>query len=876
VKLIVWPKKCLESSDGILVGPKAASLCKLHRLGVKVPPCFFLTTSAFKAHLDADGLRARIASLMDALDARPDSPQPALEGIRQRIVDRPLGNHLRQQIAAAYSRLGADPVAVRSSATAEDLPGHSFAGQYETILGVTSLEGCLDAIRECWASLWTERAFEYRRRNGIDHEQVEMAVIVQRQVDAEAAGVAFSLDPVTGSRSRIVIESCRGLGDTLASGRVRPDRLVMRKKKLSLIYWDSPEGLRSYTVSDSASDSQPSLDPKTAKRLARRVRRIEEKLGCPQDIEWAVRDGRLWFLQSRPITVIPEPKPWADRQVWTNSNLGEVAPDVLTPMTWSMMREMLIPLMGGFAHLVGWDAAKYPPAGLVAGRLYWHANPGMAAIHRVIPMSKLVRLNSMFGGDQARMDELGQLDITEEDLPDVGFSWLKYILSWPRNIYEIYSNRTSRGDAYMARFTARNDELDRLDVDATGTDELARMVGETLRDNLKDINLLFLLPGGLAIALFQKVCQCWLGDKDMTSAYRLLAAQGGIADTEAGLDLWRLAALAHDDSATERILLSDADWGDIRSKLGDTKAGPQFLDSWDRFMTEHGHHCRGELEFINARWAETPDYVLDLVRNYLRSIDRIDPVQKQAQLARAGAELADQCRQKLKSRIKRRIFNWSLKRTRKVARDRENWKNEAVRQVAAFRRILLALGQRLQEKGTLAYRDDIFFLEIPEVQPVVSGTVDFDVTERIETRRSEYERNCAVTPPPVVVGRFDPDKHVAPEVDADVKVLNGIAVSPGVVTGRARVILRTDDHQHVEAGEILVAPFTDPAWTPYFLPAAAVVMDMGGVLSHGAIIAREYGIPAVVNVGPASKIIKTGQTIRVDADRGTVTILEEA
>jgi len=362
----------------------------------------------------------------------------------------------------------------------------------------------------------------------------------------------------------------------------------------------------------------------------------------------------------------------------------------------------------------------------------------------------------------------------------------------------------------------------------------------------------------------------------MTSAYRLLAAQGGIADTEAGLDLWRLAALAHDDSATERILLSDADWGDIRSKLGDTKAGPQFLDSWDRFMTEHGHHCRGELEFINARWAETPDYVLDLVRNYLRSIDRIDPVQKQAQLARAGAELADQCRQKLKSRIKRRIFNWSLKRTRKVARDRENWKNEAVRQVAAFRRILLALGQRLQEKGTLAYRDDIFFLEIPEVQPVVSGTVDFDVTERIETRRSEYERNCAVTPPPVVVGRFDPDKHVAPEVDADVEVLNGIAVSPGVVTGRARVILRTDDHQHVEAGEILVAPFTDPAWTPYFLPAAAVVMDMGGVLSHGAIIAREYGIPAVVNVGPASKIIKTGQTIRVDADRGTVTILEEA
>jgi len=875
-EVIVWLSGKLPASDGHLLGPKAVSLCHLYRLGLRVPTCFFVTTTAFREHLDAGGLRPQIASLLEGLDAQPDERQRVLEEMRQLIIGASLAGNLHEQIAAAYDRLRAAVVAARSSATVEDLPGHSFAGQYETVLGVTSLEGCLDAVKRCWASLWTHRACDYRSRNGIDHRQVEMAVIVQRQIDADAAGVAFTIDPITGSPSRILIESCRGLGEALVSGRVQPDRLVIRKKKLSLIYWDSPEGLRSYTVSNPTSTADPSLELKTARRLARRVRKIEKRMECPQDIEWAVRNGRIWFLQSRPITVIPEPKPWEDRQVWTNSNLGEIAPDVLTPMTWSMMQGMLIPLIGGFARLVGWDAEKHPPAGLVAGRLYWHANPGMAAIHRVIPLSKLNRLNSMFGGDQGRMDELGQLDITEEDLPDVGFSWPKYILSWPRNMYEIYSNRTTRGDAYMARFKARNDELDRLDIDATATDELARMVGETLRDNLRDIHLLFLLPGALAIGLFQRVCRRWLGDKDMTSAYRLQAAQGGIADTEAGLDLWRLAALAHDDPETERILLSDANWDGIRPRLGDTEAGPQFLAAWDRFMAEHGHHCRGELEFINARWAETPDYVLDLVRNYLRSVELIDPVRKQARLAREGAELAGQCRQKLKSRIKRRIFNWSLRRTRKVARDRENWKNEAVRQVAGFRRILLTLGQRLHESGMLAHRDDIFFLQIPEVQPVVNGTADFDVTECIQTRRADYDRNCSVTPPPVVVGRFDPDKHVAPEVDADVEVLHGIAVSPGVVTGRARVILRTDDDQHVEAGEILVAPFTDPAWTPYFLPAAGVVMDMGGVLSHGAIIAREYGIPAVVNVGPASKIIHTGQMLHVDGDRGIVTILDSA
>ncbi|MHC4517732.1 MAG: PEP/pyruvate-binding domain-containing protein, partial [Planctomycetota bacterium] len=830
-KIILWLEIGSPSApDRSLVGPKATSLCTLRRLGLPAPSCFFVTTRAFREHLDAHGLASQIASQLSGLDNQPGRIPSALDEIRQLIVSMPLGDALRDQIAAAYNQLDANAVAVRSSATAEDLPGHSFAGQYETFLNVTSLEDCLDAIKKCWASLWTERAYDYRSRNSIDHECLEMAVIIQQQIGADVAGVAFTIDPVTGSPSRIVIESCRGLGDALVSGRVQPDRLVFRKGKLSLIFWDSPEGRRSYTVGDSSSNSQPSLDLKTAKRLARRIRKIEQKLECPQDIEWAARDGRLWFLQARPITVIPEPRSWEDRQVWTNSNLGEVAPDVLTPMTWSMMQAMLVPLIGGIARLVGVDAAKHPLAGLVAGRLYWHANPAAAAVHRVVPLSKVARLNTMFGGDQGRMDELGQLDITDEDLPDIGFSWPKYILSWPRNLCEIYANRTSKGDALMARFKARNDELDRLDIDAASTDELARMVGESLRDNLKDINLLFLLPGGVAIALFQKACQRWLGDEDMTSAYRLMAAQGGIADTQAGLDLWRLAALAHDDPQTERLLLSNDIWANIRPKLG-----PQYLTAWDQFMAEHGHHCRGELEFINARWAETPDYVLDLVRNYLRSVDQIDPIQKQSQLAQAGAELAEQCRQKLKSRIKRGIFNWSLKRTRKVARDRENWKNEAVRQVAAFRCILLALGRRLQEKGTLAHRDDIFFLEIPEVQPVVSGTVDFDVAERIATRRAEYEKNCSVTPPPVVVGRFDPDKHVAPRVDTDVEVLNGIAVSPGVVTGLARVILRTDDDQHVEAGEILVAPFTDPAWTPYFLPAAGVVMDMGGVLSHGAI-----------------------------------------
>lgn len=854
-KIVEWPSSKPTPADRRLIGPKAASLCTLRRLGMKVPPCFFVTTATFAEHLDANGLRSKIA-------ARLNKMPEGLEEIRQLITRAPLTDSLREQIAAAYNQLGADVVAVRSSATAEDLPGHSFAGQYETILNVTTLEECFDAIKKCWASLWTERAFEYRRRNGIDHQQVEMAVIVQRQIEPEAAGVAFTVDPVTGSRSRIVIESGRGLGEALVSGEVQPDRILLRKKNLELI--------RQHLVA-----TEPSLDLRSAQRLGRSVRRVEKRLGSPQDVEWAIRDGTLWFLQARPITAIPEPKPWEDRQVWTNLNLGEVAPDVMTPMTYTVIMLMFEPLFGPVFRLFGADAHKNPPAGLVAGRVYFNINTGLAAARPFVAPARLSAMNHVFGGEQDKRFELGEFDICEEDLPDLGFRWSKYILSWPRLILDLIAHRPSRNEAFMARFKARNDAVARFDSDAATTEELTRMVTQTLHENMKDCELLYLWPGSVASMVFQRACQSWLGDRDQALGFRLLTAQGGMADTEAALDLWRLAALAHEDPETEAAVLSDESWNALRPRLASTDPGRRFLTAWDRFMATHGQHCHSELEFFSPRWAEMPDYVLGLLRGYLRSMDRAHPLEKQQQLAEERQRLTEQCRRRLRNPITRWIFNWSLRQTQKLTRDRENWKNEAVRLFAGFRRIFLTLGERLRQKGIFTNREDIFFLEIAEVEPVVRGRADFDVGQRIAARRAEYEWNKTQTPPPVVVGRYDPQKHAAAEMDANVKVLKGIAVSPGTATGKARVITCPGDGQHVEPGEILVAPVTNPAWTPYFLPAAGVVMDMGGVLSHGAIIAREYGLPAVVNVGPASKIIQTGQTIRVDSDQGTVTILDD-
>jgi phosphohistidine swiveling domain-containing protein len=851
---ILWPDARHRSAPRELIGPKAAGLCALRGLGMKVPPCFFITTAAFREHSEANGLGRQMA-------VRVDNRPGALEEIRRLITRAPLIEALREQIAAAYERLGAGVVAVRSSATAEDLPGHSFAGQYETILGVKSLEECVDAIKQCWASLWIERAYEYRRRNGIDHQQVEMAVIVQQQIEPQVAGVAFSVDPVTGSRSRIVIESCRGLGEALVSGEVQPDRILLRKKNLELIR-------------QNLAGSEPSLDLKSARKLGRSVRRIEKRLGCPQDIEWAFRGGTLWFLQARPITALPEPKPWEDRQVWTNVNLGEVVPDVMTPMTYSAIASMF-EFFAPVFRMAGADVRRHPPGGLVAGRLYFNVNVIEATLRPFASPKRLSAMNDIFGGEQNKSFARGQFDLCEEDLPDLGFRWSRYILSWPGLVRDLITHRASKADEFMAGFKTRIDALARFDSTGATTEELTRMVAQILHEHMGACEILYLWSGGVASGVLQKIGRDWLSDVDPAVGFRLLAAQGGLADTEAGLDLWRLAAQAHQDRQTETALLSDGGWEAIRPKLAALDPGRRFLAAWDRFMISHGQHSHSELEFFSPRWAETPDYVLGLLRGYLRSIERVNPLEKHRQLAEQRQRLTEQCCHKLRNPIKRRIFNWSLRQAQKWAYLRENSKNEVSRLFAGFRRILLELGERLRQKGILVQREDIFFLEVAEVEPVVQGRADFVVKQRIAQRRAEYEWNRAQTPPPVVVGRYDPQKHVTSSIDTSLKVLQGIAVSPGVATGKARVITRPGDGQHVEPGEILVAPITNPAWTPYLLPAAGVVMDMGGVLSHSAIIAREYGLPAVVNVGPASQIIRTGQTIRVDGDRGTVTLLDE-
>jgi pyruvate,water dikinase len=368
------------------------------------------------------------------------------------------------------------------------------------------------------------------------------------------------------------------------------------------------------------------------------------------------------------------------------------------------------------------------------------------------------------------------------------------------------------------------------------------------------------------------LCRKWFKDQNGASASRLLAGTGELQSAEAGIALWRLARETTASPDVRGVLLSPATWKEVRPQLEGSAAGREFLARWDRFMHLHGHHARGEMDMYNPRWREQPDYVLEVVRNFTKAEGKTNPETDQGRHADERERQRAKLLAVLGNPVKRWIFGYVVRQAQLSAAIRENVKDAGIRVIADTRAVLLELGQKLAARGVLAEADDIFFLRFSEVEPVVNGKAGFDARGKVAERRAEYERNLALNPPAIIIGRYDPEKHKPDTVDSTAQELTGLAVSPGIVAGPARVILLAGTDQ-VLPGEILVAPFTDPGWTPYFIPAAGIVMDQGGLLSHGSIVAREYGIPAVVNVGPATKLIKTGQMIQVDGNTGKVSIL---
>jgi pyruvate,water dikinase len=491
---------------------------------------------------------------------------------------------------------------------------------------------------------------------------------------------------------------------------------------------------------------------------------------------------------------------------------------------------------------------------------------------------------TVLGGDEASFEALER--VMEDAAPLGLLRRLAIFLRWPGFVRWVLWHSPERGELLIAGKRRRIGRLTRVDIASLSDDAIVSLLNGSAGNFLQvGSSILFAFVAMGYFMALDTVCRRWFGDADGprprrggfgraggTLARRLVGGVNGMQSAEAGLALWRLAELAGRHEEVAGAILSEQTFEAVRTRIEHDRAGAEFLAQWQAFMREHGHHTRGELEFANPRWSETPDRVLRMVRGHIENGGRESPVARHERLAADRRRLTRECRSRLWNPIKRVIFDYMLKNAQRGCLLRENGKSEVVKGLGIVRRMLLELGRRIVARGVFRERDDVFFLRVEEVGPVVKGAAPADVCETIAERRAAYEKNLAITPPSVVVGRFDPDDFASDAVDGDTSTFEGIASSPGVVTGPARVITRAGEDT-VGPGEILVAPFTDPGWTPFFVNAAGIVMDMGGLLSHGSIIAREYGIPAVVNVGPATKIIETGQMLRVDGDRGVVSVV---
>lgn len=755
-------------------------------------------------------------------------------------------------IVSAWSALapGGEPVAVRSSATDEDSARQSFAGQYETVLGVRSREALLDAVQTCVASLKSTGAEAYRTRDNAAG-RASMAVIVQRMVEPIFSGVAFSLDPVTGDRECVVIEVVRGTGDRLMSGEVEGLRLTVER------------GSRELRHADAAASEL--VDSATAREIAEAALRAEELFDAPQDIEFAHDGDRLWILQSRPITTVSaEGKegwesefdtPTDDATEWTSANVQEVLPGLLTPLTITTSRQTSrVGYNLGFQRLKMLDEDEWQP---FMGTFYNRAFLNLT-------VTKLVA-DRAFGSSGEAVEE--QYLAGDPNAPSARESWPRRLRFKALSVLPL-AKTLLQLDAIASRMDQRTRELER---------EIAALKANELSNEELDATLERMIAYGASIfgthlqvsgvasfgfELTRRLVQPVLKDDTAGRMPSLFSGMAGVESASIGGDIWELAVVARNSGIADTIRSGSFDpWA---KELPDG-----WRAAWRSFVANHGHRGLNEMEASSKSWRRDPAPVVEMVVRYLDLPEDRSPA---ATLRRQEAE-----RLRLTEAVARRMNPLKRRAFRKVLSEAQGWvalrertKSVIVRAARIPEYLLPEVQRRLVDGGVIDQDDDLFFLTRDEIGGVLRGEIKESLGERVVRRRREYERNRHVVLPGRFRGRPVPLSPALPE--GETTILRGTPVSPGIVTGRARVIDEFGPGITIEPGEILVAPVTDAGWTPLFALASGLVVDLGSALSHGSTVAREYGLPAVVNVQTGTRVIRTGDLLTVNGRAGTVTI----
>ena len=836
--VFVAPISYFSSRDLGLAGGKGANLGELSRAGFDVPPGFVIATSAYDLLLQSDSLQTRLTALLTSLSVEnADSVKEVSQHIRDILQETNVPGQIRDEILNAYRELKNGAVAVRSSATAEDLPEAAFAGQQETFLNVLGEQALMNAVRACWVSLWSERAILYRARQQVDQATVKLAVVVQKMVPADVAGVMFTANPVSGERHELIIDANPGLGEAVVGGLVTPDHFVVNRRgrriqeqslgRREVIIRAKAGGGTEQTNSTQETTNAPALTRQAILKLSQLGVAIERHYGVPQDIEWAwIKDktnlGKFYILQSRPMTALPEPL------------------QVRGPM------KMVIPMLAEM-----WPTRPYP----------LDMTTFTGAIERAIGNLLVAMIGkSAPNPDESFIEEDGVvLELKPPQVhPSPSMLFTPLITMWRTRHHDL---TRWEDDPLLAEFMAKARALEKRDLHSL-----------TWRENTETIQeALLLIPQAMKLRE-RYIPQAVLGLAGLwillvvarrSDRFGTLVSGVKTKTTETNQALEDLAEQIR-THRTLQDLFAHNDAQTLESTLQKSNEGLAFLKQFEKFLDQYGHR-ETALTISQPAWKDKPGNVLAI----LKVLAETKPQQPKSYDAwqKARDELVSHSI--LGTRLVRNLFLKSLTKTRSLFQIREDTHFYATMVQPTIRHVALELGRRLVETGALDEVEEVFHLQLSELEdpgklwPPSEQAIK-QIRSLVARRKTKRE---SLANKPMVDPRL---LTVTTQAQAKDVLLSGTSGSPGIATGPAKIVHDISEFGNLRAGDVLIAPVTNPAWTPLFQRAVAVVVDTGGTASHAAIVAREYGIPAVMGTINGTKELQDGQRIKVDGSRGLV------
>ncbi len=855
----------IDQTQVAAVGGKGANLGELSRInGIRVPAGFCVTTDAFERII------ARAPSIDERLDRlsflSPDDGgtiRTLSAEIRQSLEAVAVPSDVATAITDSLARLGEHAAyAVRSSATAEDLPIASFAGQLDTFLNVVGSPAILQHISRCWASLYTERAVTYRLRNGFDHRRVHMAVVVQQMVFPEAAGVLFTADPATSNRKVASVDASFGLGEALVSGRVHPDAYKVRDGEVmskavatkQLAIQPSPLGGTLEVAIEPARQVQPALTDEQVVRLVQQGRRIEAHFGQPQDIEWCLVGDEFQIVQSRPITTLFPIPVASDQENHVYVSVGHQ----------QMMTDPMKPLGLSF-----WLLTTPRAMSVAAGRLFVDVAPLLGSpTSRTLYLETFERSDPLMGDALRTILERGDFIPTRPDAGPISTpagGTAAPIETDPAIVAELIEHSEASIAALRGDIATKSGPA-LLDFILADIQELKRILFDPRSHAV-------FMSAMEATQWLNEQLQAWLGEKN--AADTLTKSVPHNVTSEMGLALLDVADVIRPHPDVVAFLEHVEDEGFL-DQLPALSGGSEARGAIAAFLDTYGMRCAGEIDITRPRWSERPTTLVPLILDNVRNFGPGAAERRFEQ----GRQEAREKEQELLARLRRLPDGESkadeakamIDRVRTFIGYREYPKYGMVSRYFVYKQALMEEAERLVHAHVLREKEDIFFLTFAELHDVVRTN---HVDDQLISRRKEAFRSYrALTPPRVITSDGEVVAGSYRRLDVPAGALVGLPVSAGTVEGRARVVLDMAEAD-LDAGDILVTAYTDPSWTPAFVAIAGLVTEVGGLMTHGAVIAREYGLPAVVGVEQATRLIRDRQRIRVNGTDGYVEILPE-